>query len=525
MPTGAPASGNLPYAPPAAPPMAYSPAAPPPGAYQTPAGGPPAGGAPASQPKPKRKGLLIGLIAGVVVVILAVAGFLVVPKLFKSSDSDYLTAPNFLTRPTLSRQFNLTDGLPDGAYVDTVLTAASPDQVPVLLTNGYCGDDDCAFERWLRVVSLTSGEVLWTFALQDFGLNNPRMAWFSSRSDNVIGLAVWSREDVTDNPDEVKLVPGVMAVFDANTGALLSQADADWALGPDDTIRILALNNGTMVLEPMAGPGGAPMIAGYSTTDLSEEIWSTAAYIGADVLSVDWRTVGDKWVLTPAGYFSVEDGSSAPFGGDVAAVIGPDGEFQSPWVMYTELRARLVIREAKDDDGTITCMPWDTTKDQAIWDTPATCTSLTIAMGANGNVYVGQGTKRAAGSSTIAYSPEGEVLWENPSGTIFGVTGDTPVLAVDLADGEEVTFTMVDPATGSTIKQFTVAGDTTRIFGTEVFYVASEGDSANVEAYSVTADNSDPLWTLSLGQNDQLVRRGTHLLAWNERGIRVLQAN
>jgi len=466
---------------------------------------------------------MLGVVAGVVVVVLAVAGFLVVPKLLKSSDSDYWTAPNFLSKPTLSRQYKVTDGLPEDTYLDAVAAPASSDKTPVLLTNGYCGEEDCAFDRWLRVISLTSGEVLWTLDIQDFGLANPRLAWFGSRTDNVIGLAIWSRNDVIDDRDQTINVPGVMAVFNADTGALLSQADIDWALGPDDSIRILALNKGTMVLEPVAGSDGSPMIAGYSTSDLSDEVWSTAAYIRADGLNIDWRTVGDDWVLAPAGYLSVEDGSSAPFGGDVEAVIGSDGEFQSPWVLYTELRSRLLVREAKHDDGSVTCMPWDREKDQAIWDEPADCTSLTIAQGANGNVYAGQGSKRASGSSTIAFSAAGEVLWENPSGTVLGVAGDTPVLAIDSTEGEDMTITMVDPKTGATIKEFTVGADTTRIYGTEVLYVVSEGDSASLEAFSTSADKSDPLWTLSLGQDDKLIRRGTHLLVWNKKGIRLLE--
>ena len=530
-PTGAAASGTAPPAaypqpgqaqPPTAaiqptptqPPAAYP--------YATPAGGPPSQVAPAAQPKPKRKGLMVGLIAGVVVVVLAVAAVLLVPKLFGSTDSDDRATPNFLNKPTLGPEIDVTEGLPEGTYLDSVTRATSPDQVVVLLSNGDCSEERCEYSRWWRGISLTKNEIMWTFALEDLGFDNPSTWWLSSLPAGQLGFGVYDQNDRPANSDGPVLVPGILAVLDSATGELVSSAEIEFALGNNDDLRIWGLNHGTMVVEPVAGPDGEPTIAGFSTADLSIEVWNYDAYVGNDAISREYRQITDDWVLTPAGYLAVEDGSLAPWGSDVDLRISPDGEVELPRVHYTLLSKHL-LRVAKDEDGASTCMPWDMDTDQAKWAEPVDCTNTSWAISPDGLVSIGQGPTRSPESSTITYGLDtGEELWENLDGTPLAFMGETLVVAV-APDEETWTLALVDPTNGETIKEFDIPSDSGRIFGTEVLYVASLGDSRRLEAYSTNGSDADPLWTIKLGQEDRPIQIGSHLLIWNKQGIRQLE--
>lgn len=506
-PSGAPASGMAPAAPPAVAPNAYSPA-------------PPAAGPAAA--KPKRKGLMIGLIAGVVVVALAVVGFLVVPKMFKSTNEYSWDLPDFFEKPTLSALINATEGLPDGTYVDTLGATAMADMAYVTLTNGTCSAEECGFDRWLRGISTKDNKIVWTFDFWDLGVENPHISRWASRPDGLLGMAVWNRADTFREEGATTTVQGVLAVLKAETGELVSQADVEWLQGPKDTIRVVTLRHGVMVTEPVLGSDGYPMIAAYSATDLTQEVWSTDAYSSNDAIDTDWRTINYDWVLTPAGYLSIEDGTLAPWGGDVDMQVSAEGELIKPWLKYTSRRNPFILRETRDEDGNGTCIGWDIDKDQPTWTEPAEC-STAINVSGHGNVYFGYGPNRTPGSSTIAYAFDtGEELWENTSGTPLGSLDGALVVVLESEDKETLTLTMVDPKTGESIKDFDIPNESSRVYGGEVLYVATEGDSRSLEAHSVRPGDADPLWTIKLGEDDKVEGRGTHVVVWNKKGIRVL---
>jgi len=370
--------------------------------------------------------------------------------------------------------------------------------------------------HWLRGVAGSTGQILWTVDVAQFGLADTTLYTADDPSASRLALAINSSvfdQDQSAQTDTYAAGPAALAMVDTKTGQVLSTGQLHCPARPIEhaCARPYALTDSTLVVVALTGPNDSWEVLAFSVDDLATPQWTAPFFDTGAVLYWVSEVVGD-WFPTRDGLVNLKDGSPAPWGQDqssqaVLESVSP----AEPLIYYFAAQDGAVFRATATDLAPETCQLWDIATDQALWPAPVACNGIGAVLPGNG-VYFISDRARAPHLRTVS-ADDGRLVWEEADcwpRHVFGdnlMVGCLPNGSVGFDDGPGK---LLDAATGQTLIEeiaqppLAVGIGPLGAAGSRVFYTETIDPPKTVHAWQLSDPLPEPLWRLQIPDGTRL---------------------
>ncbi|MCL1897970.1 MAG: hypothetical protein FWG16_04030 [Micrococcales bacterium] len=465
---------------------------------------------------------LFALVAVVVVALVAIGVIWLWPSPSPTTSPRIrsLPAPDLLTKPAYSVPVSLNQGIDPEASLSGWFPTGLDGIGVAQLQSGTCEEDvGCPDLRsWLRGFSLTDGELLWTIDLADYQLGDPvEVQFISDPVAERTAIVAYSLAYgfVSDGPAAQAELPWVLSVIDTKTGQEVAKSSQVYYQDLDkgwEIPHMVTYRDGMVVVIGANGPSGTPEIGGFADTALEKPKWTALDPAPSPEMNLDeFLPMVDEWILTADGYVSVHSGKAANWGKDVNLIPDEDGELQYPVIYYRGLPDGTVARVVVDDIEYGTCQAWDTSSDKALWETSTDCVPLPYfndaTLTSTGLLHFSHSTQPGSEvpyTITAVSINDGTTYWTLDDVWVSDNLGDKLLTGISSSSltGEGITLFVIEAATGQISKEIDTEG-VTLFTGEQVIYDLQDS-SGILQAHLATGDSNEPLWTLTLMEDDTL---------------------
>jgi len=370
--------------------------------------------------------------------------------------------------------------------------------------------------HWLRGVAGSTGQILWTLDVAQFGLDDAALYTADDPAAGLLALAINGRADDQNQPvhtDTNAAGPATLAIVDTQTGQVLSSGQLTCPARPIEDVcaRPYALTDNTLVVVALTGPANSWEVLAYNVDDLTTPKW-TAPFFAPDAILFSFVEVVGDWFPTGDGLVGLKDGAPAGWGQDQTPwAMWESVSDAEPLVYYFAAQDGAIFRAEATNQETETCQLWDTASDLALWPKSVPCDGIGAVTPGNGVYFVYRRT-RAPHLRTVA-ADDGHLLWDLAEcwpRHVFGgnvMVGCLPEGSVGLDDGPGK---LLDGVTGRTLIEeipqppLAVGYGLLGAAGRRVFYAESANSPKTVTAWQLFGPQPEPMWVLQIPSDTRL---------------------